>query len=498
MCLSPLTIHPKSVYPNALYDLSSVSVGCKRCDECREQYRLEWQNRLCFEYSSNAGGCAVFLTFTYNNDSLPFYEDRDYILETGTHFRVPCFSREHVLKFLHTLKRYYIKRFGYVPFKYFFASEYGKTTKRPHYHALFFLDAFLAHDWRSFVEVCREIWSQPSDIEHPLTGIHSLNYGFVFPKMTRPHVVNNRVVSCLYLDQHGKDRSPLIHDAAGGMSYCSKYVCKDLSYFTPLVNNYLANALPHKVESFKSVLPKHWQSNKLGYSAVSLVMSNVEDSLSNGICNPLTLRKVSIPSYVVNQLLYVNVFNGRFSPTSGKKLYDRYLSDFGIKYLNTFFHNRVLRCAEKMFVRFQQIPNVSVVLSRIHVNLLKCSVSDYIPLALFHCFIKNLKSTLIDDILTFTRGSLTDLFDLDFMSKYYYLTKSTEYKNTHPSLPTESHCFEMSDFSEVFKDFTIADSLYCEKCRDVNEDELNKRLDCHERIQHHRELYTHGYPLNLC
>lgn len=498
MCTNTKHIRPKSIYPNALYDLASVEVPCYKCDECREQYRHEWLNRLCFEYYANKGGCAVFLTFTYNDEHLPHYTDDTYMLDNNTPFSVACFCREHILSFLQTLKRYYIKRFGYVPFKYFIASEYGHTTKRPHYHALFFLHDVLASDWQTFCEVCREIWSASIFVGSSVTNIESKHYGFMFPNLVGARLSNGKVVGGQYLDNKGKDRSPLIRDAAGGMLYCSKYVLKDLAYFTPAVNEYLANALPDKVSEFKRVLPKHWQSNKLGYSALDVVRSNVESAINTGIPNPLTLKKVAIPSYVANKLLYYNVFNGRFSD-DGKKLYDRYLTDFGEKYLTKIFKLRIERLSEKMYVYFQQILNTSrSALANIGIDLVTAKPADFVPLALFHSFIKNLKFTLLDEILSENYGSLTDLFDVDLIAPYYYRTKSTKYKKEHPSFYTESMRLCHFDYLELFKHYEVADSLFKELALLKNTEKLKKQTDTFNQKVETNEKYTYGFPLDLC
>lgn len=498
MCNNTMRIRPQSAYPNALYDLASVEVPCYKCDECREHYRREWLNRLCFEYDSNKGGCAVFLTFTYNDEHLPYYTDDSYFVDNDQPFSVACFSREHILGFLQTLKRYYIKRYGSVPFKYFIACEYGHTTKRPHYHALFFLHDILASDWQTFCEVCREIWSTTIFVGSPVTNIVSKHYGFMFPNLVGSRVVNGKVVGGQYLDNKGKDRCPLIRDAVGGMLYCSKYVLKDLAYFTPAVNDYLANALPDKVEEFKRVLPKHWQSNKLGYSALDLVRANVESAISSGIPNPLTLTKVAIPSYVANQLLYYNVFNGRFNQ-NGKKLYDRYLTDFGEKYLTKIFKLRVERLSQKMYVFFQQITYTSrSALANIGIDLVTAKPVDFVPLALFHSFIKNLKPTLLDEILSENYGSLSDLWDVDYLAPYYYRTKSTKYKYQHPSFYTENFRLSNFDYIEYFKHFEVADQLFKDLALLKNTEKIQKQLEIFYQKQETNEKFTHGFPVELC
>ena len=70
-----------------------------------------------------------FLTLTYDPDSLPQMNDGR-----------PCFCIEDVTGFLKKFKAYIREKFGITlaNFRYLLVSEYGKTTHRPHYHALFF------------------------------------------------------------------------------------------------------------------------------------------------------------------------------------------------------------------------------------------------------------------------------------------------------------------------------------------------------------------------
>ena len=102
------------------------------------------------------GYVATFVTFTYNNESVPKVVDK----ETGAIYL--SVNKKHIQN---ALKRF---RIGYkrangdnAHFSYFLTSEYGPRTLRPHYHAIFFglhkeTLMPLLDDWRSrygFVKV---------------------------------------------------------------------------------------------------------------------------------------------------------------------------------------------------------------------------------------------------------------------------------------------------------------------------------------------------------
>lgn len=101
-------------------EVPDALVPCGRCILCRDFRRRQWQKRLRLELFNNPD--ATFVTLTYDDDHCPL-----------------DVSKSDVQKF--------IKRFRQIPrdynldigkFKYFFVSEYGSRTTRPHYHGIIF------------------------------------------------------------------------------------------------------------------------------------------------------------------------------------------------------------------------------------------------------------------------------------------------------------------------------------------------------------------------
>ena len=340
MCTSPLLVNNPSVYRHPLYTTDKVSVSCGKCLECRSAYMSDWQTRLAFELDTlyRNGGVAIFLTFTFDNEHLPHFDVPIYArtftdeklwyagLETQS-----CFDRNLVKKFLNNLKINAYRTFGKGSYKYFLCSEYGKTTQRPHHHGLFLLKNGV--DSNEFALLCRKLWTS----------------GFMFPKYDEQHHI--------WVDNNNAPSSILIRSLVGGCKYVAKYVTKDLSFFELTnVQDYLDTSYKilsdDEKKAVDNCLPKHWQSKGLGYSLVDKLnkMSDSEkvSKLHTGVTSPLSGKIISIPQYCINKLLYKNVKSSRISKNTGKRLYDRYLSEFGKEYLKQVYCNRVTKMTEKI------------------------------------------------------------------------------------------------------------------------------------------------------
>lgn len=340
MCTSPLLVNNPSVYRHPLYTTSKVSVSCGKCLECRSAYMSDWQTRLAFELDSlyKRGGVAIFLTFTFNEENLPHFDVPIYartftdekLWYAGTE-KQSCFNRDLVLKFLNNLKVNSNKLFGKGAYKYFLCSEYGKTTQRPHHHGLFLIESGI--DPNQFALLCRKLW----------------HYGFMFPKYDENHKI--------WVDNNNAPSSILIRSLVGGCKYVAKYVTKDMSFYELTnVQDYLdtwyKTMSNTEKKSIDNCLPKHWQSNGLGFSLVDKLDKMSDDEKVNkfhtGVTSPMTGKIISIPQYCINKLLYKNVKSTRISKTTGKSLYDRYLSAFGKAYLKKVYCNRVTKMQEKI------------------------------------------------------------------------------------------------------------------------------------------------------
>lgn len=98
--------------------LKEIVVPCGKCIGCRMSRSREWSTRIMHETAYHEDG-NVFITITYNDESLPSDES---------------LNKEDFIRFIRRLKT----RFNDRKLKYFACGEYGEETKRPHYHAIIF------------------------------------------------------------------------------------------------------------------------------------------------------------------------------------------------------------------------------------------------------------------------------------------------------------------------------------------------------------------------
>jgi len=271
MCTSTLYIRPKSLLG------MSYDVPCGNCLECRSLSQNSWVTRLGFDLKDlyERGGVAVFLTFTYNDHCLPkcaFLSDE----------LIPCFSREDVLGFLNHLKVLVNRRYGKGMYKYFLCSEYGKFTKRPHYHGLFMLQPGVDSTW--FSETCRKIW----------------HFGFMFPRYKRGR----------YIDNLGVETSVELRNLNAACKYVSKYITKDIDYYDlPPIKSYLSerDSLSEELRKhFNGRLPRHYQSKGIGSSLLKdgCDATTLLGYVVNGIFNPTTCKVDALPRYYVEKLCF--------------------------------------------------------------------------------------------------------------------------------------------------------------------------------------------------
>lgn len=100
-------------------------VPCGKCKACRMDYSRVWANRMLIELNDQENK-AVFLTLTYNPESLP-YTGPD---ENGRKY--PTLCKRDLQLFWKRLRKAFPTR----KIRYYIAGEYGPKTHRPHYHAI--------------------------------------------------------------------------------------------------------------------------------------------------------------------------------------------------------------------------------------------------------------------------------------------------------------------------------------------------------------------------
>jgi len=103
--------------------INGVPVTCGKCIHCKARRISGWSFRLYEE--SKLHDEMYFITFTYNNDTVPL-TNKGYM----------TLNKNHFVEYIRELRRkLYEKK---ILLKYYVAGEYGTKTYRPHYHAIIF------------------------------------------------------------------------------------------------------------------------------------------------------------------------------------------------------------------------------------------------------------------------------------------------------------------------------------------------------------------------
>lgn len=254
MCLFPKKILNRSRQFNAEYSPLYFMVPCGRCEECLKNRVNEYLLRADaeFEYNVKLGGDTLFLTLTYNSESIP--------CTNGIYH----FDSSHIRDFFKRL-RVNMSRAGFdsTNIRYFLVSEYGGKYKRPHYHALIYFP-YKVNSW-DFIN------------RHTNLGLfqRSWVYGYVS-----------------YSDKHG---------AYVKSKACNRYCCKYLSKFEDF---YFQDGSKDLVKDCPNTKPFHRQSKGFG---ISMIESLSKWEIINCVKRVITSKGfylVRLPNYIQRKLFY--------------------------------------------------------------------------------------------------------------------------------------------------------------------------------------------------
>lgn len=479
MCVCPLHIKQNAVYKDGMIHPYWNEVPCGQCSECKNSLKMEWQTRISFELQSlyRRGGVAVMLMFSYKPSRIPYYDDGD--------FHIRCFSRKDIKTFLNRLKIRVYRRWGKNCYRYFFCSEYGKKTQRPHYHAIFMLSHGI--DYVEFIELCRELWCEN---------------GFLFPKYSKER-------GC-YIDNKKRRYEPRLRSLSFGAKYVAKYITKDMSYYgLPELAKYLENK--NNKWKMRDYLPKHYQSKGLGFCIVDYINVNDDrafrDALDNGIYNPVFGKLTPLPRYFLDKMMYRYVRSDRTghprqSFRTGKYLYDRVLSDFGRSYQRQIFDNHIRKYSLKMSTVFQWIQqndpeklrSILPILVKNHVEI--SNPQTYGPFALFHEVYKDMTDSCVLEILYKYDGDFDgfteEAFNIWLHRRDMDLMRSYRYSSLHVDLTP--------DFTvtyPLFTEFYQVDRVFAECSSQLSVYRLSEYNRRQERYNALREKFTSRFPTDL-
>lgn len=372
MCLSPITIYnPSRNYRDGL-DKLYLTVPCGKCEACRRKKVNDWYVRLGYDYYNllKCGGQVLFVTFTYNPESLPYLNTFDGAFDSlcpsygeVPKVNIPCFSKKDVQYMLKRLRallcdnqlpdRYKLNITEGV--KYFVVSEFGHEKHRPHYHVLFFLPKKV--DTFVFQVLCELAWSRRiksseipdvvSDYIESKGGVKSgtfyrgEHYFVLPPKKTKvKYQVFHRLgfVSYSY-DKEKKISKPEV-ESVKCLRYVMKYLFKDvdftenpsIKYLTEYMENFKPSItgankyMERDIERLKDAYPFTLSSNFLGDSLYKLLdLSDKDANETDKILNTLVSGRVglpesdgfvyAIPAYITRRLFYQNRQYGKYDYT---------------------------------------------------------------------------------------------------------------------------------------------------------------------------------------
>lgn len=223
-----------------------IAVPCGNCADCQRIKQNEWFFRSFMEYKyyRKIGGACYFITLTYDDEHLPHF-----IAPDGT--QQACFNKTHIHNFIKYL-RIWLSRHGYMSngIKYFICSEYGKNTKRPHYHGLLFFPYHVPN----FHHLMEKVWK----------------HGFIICSKQGWEILS-----------------------VSGIRYVSKYIAKDFTFYNLPSMKFLTD--PNDFKAFKrensQYFPSHWQSVGYGEQFIDVIA-----------------KQPDIPKYLSNNS--VNLWNG--------------------------------------------------------------------------------------------------------------------------------------------------------------------------------------------
>lgn len=280
MCVDCKSIYHRSNYWHPMVHPLKMNVPCGKCLDCQRQYQDEWFTRCFYEWQDcvKHHGVCYFLTLTYNEDSIPYYQGHK------------CFSKRHVQLFIKRL-RYRLNRYG-LTMKYFIASEYGELFQRPHYHALFYLNyQYLTPS--AFQILVEESW-QYGFIKKGKFGIVVQSYHAV--KYVTKYVTKDIAFAA------ATDRYSNLIDSR----YSSLYhgLLKRYPHVSIDVDDFYEKVAVKKRALLGQICPFHLQSTNLG---LFLLDSLSETDIRLEQCHVPSskgIRSARLPRYFIRKLFY--------------------------------------------------------------------------------------------------------------------------------------------------------------------------------------------------
>lgn len=387
-----------------------------RINDYYVRLHYEWQR-----YMKN-GGSVFFITMSHNNQSLPFTPASDtidfavisdYLKEKGLFFsddfcNLPCFDKGAVRQFLERIHhldrfpsqilrgiRYYAKNDEgiFAPqkscfctddgelrnpvlgtdIKHFVVCEYGKTTKRPHYHALIFFPFIVQAG--SFKRLCEFAWSTlaseevaPQFVVDTAKRIFADGRDFVEFQDWFVYRSGNKRKKTFYMHKNGfvmfsKKGAQMTRPL--GMKYLCKYLFKDTEFLSvpfipeyidmikelPSLETFRESEMKRCLRRYKDTLPFFLISNGVGTLFENEIKCvNLEDAkifAKKQFLFENDAHIYAMPKYFIRRLLYQNRHYTKLDDDF-KHVTITYLTEFGRNVLREKFFDSIDRFVDKI------------------------------------------------------------------------------------------------------------------------------------------------------
>lgn len=343
-CFRPITLYNRSHHFRLGVDSNFVTVGCGKCPACLDLKRRGMYLRIHaeFENTMRNNGVVPFVTLTYKDSALPWFDldtnelkhgvSNSYNLEKN---QLLCFDWSFIrgtTGYIKRVRTWLRHNYNITDVKYIICPEYGVSvygTHRPHYHVLFFIPNVPVDS--SFHVRLQErllnIWTE------------DLQQG------TASFSVDSKDV----LQPYAKDYRCL--------KYMAKYCTKDLHTWSidqPFLGDYLNPELDpdiynERYQLIKAYLPMPKWSQHFGECLCDTLNSLSQHDLEQVLANGMTIKGdflpngvqnyYNIPRYIKDKILYDKtettksytekyrlsqraIFNKRFTD------FEEYLSNF--------------------------------------------------------------------------------------------------------------------------------------------------------------------------
>lgn len=251
MCRFPIHIANRSRSFRDACCPTQFVVPCGHCSECRRSVQDDWFVRSFYEYKDclSKGGQVFLILLTIDDEHLPLWSDTRYQPWEKYGFTIPVFDPSYLKSFRDKVRVFVTRKFGKERargIKFFFASEYGHKTGRPHYHALIYLPFSVSKN--EFIGTSNNKYTD---------GIFARAWSFGFIGVNKKH-------GCLVFN-------------ANGLAYVMKYLHKrdkwsklyDLDKYRIFLSEYAAledepDKHTRKYRLFLRSCPRHYQSKSFG------------------------------------------------------------------------------------------------------------------------------------------------------------------------------------------------------------------------------------------